>query len=382
MGCDERRGGPVSWLKSLSLFTRLAWLSGIVIVIAISMTQIYFARHERTSLEMRLREKANFINNFYAVPVADALQHNDDIMLLQLIKGLEDDPEITSVIVVDGTGIIRYHVDAEQIGGPLEDKLVKSALSSGEGIASEFQNSGGRALALVSPLKIRGQAKPKGALRIDFTYRHIAEQVKTGQASFRMVALGSILSCLGGIIWGVRRWVLYPLGRLQSRVAALNPALLDAHFPESNDEFGRVNQSINEFLAKLKVEWNAQRSALAAQAADERVLVEQFARGFMPKTRVMIADKDNRVICDTASAEILSPAAAPHLLDLFGESELTELLAKSLQQEGVPARGRATFQEQLYDAAVLCIPLGQSKLVRIVIALDAVSTLDNQKEAV
>src|SRR5579864_7393398 len=282
-----------------SLITKIAWLTGAAVFASTMLTQIYFMRHERTALELRLREKANFINNFYAFLIADALQHNDDVTLLQVINRLEEDPEITSVVVADGKGEVRYHADPEKIGSKLDDPLLNKALQTGEGFATNFQNAGGQALLLVSPLKIKGQPKPQGAVRIECTYRHLLDQVHSGQTSFHMVAIGTMLSCVGIILWGFRRWVIKPLYRLKNSLSGINPAMLDANLPESTDEFGQMNATLNEFLAKLKTEWSAQRTALMSQAGDERILIEQLVRGLMPEARVLIADKDNRIVCDT-----------------------------------------------------------------------------------
>ena len=128
-------------------------------------------------MEMRLREKATFINTFYAFLIADALQRNDDVTLQQVISRLEEDPEISSVIVVDDNGEVRYHADPEKVGTQWDDPLIQKALETGEGVMAPFTNSGGRALALVSPLKVRATAHPIGAVRIDLTYRHIEDQL-------------------------------------------------------------------------------------------------------------------------------------------------------------------------------------------------------------
>ena len=93
--------------KQLSLFTRFTLLSGVLVFVSILMAESYFLRHERAMLELQLRDKINFISNYYALGIAEALQRKDDVMLQQIIAGLEQDPDITSVIVVDGKSRIR-----------------------------------------------------------------------------------------------------------------------------------------------------------------------------------------------------------------------------------------------------------------------------------
>lgn len=361
---------------------RLAWLTGALVLVSTILTQKYFQRHERTALEMRLREKATFINNFYAFLVADALQHNDDVTLLQVVNRLEEDPEITSVVVVDGQGEVRYDADPEMVGTVLDDKVLKTALKTGEGLATNFTNAGGQALALVAPLKIRGQSTPMGALRIEFTYRHIMDQVHTGQSSFQMMAMGTMLFSVGGILWGCRRWVMMPLTRLRAVVMSINPALLESNLPESDDEFGQINTSLNEMLAKLKTEWGNQRAALATQPSDERILIEGLVRALIPEERVLLIDRDNRVVCDTGRENGFDSGEAPHLLDLITDTSFANLMGIAVQSGGDVARGPLVFQDQPYDATIVALREGQSKNIRAIIALKTIPDIRPKKEAV
>ncbi len=379
---DLAGGHAMKKLSSFSLITRIAWLTGGAVLLSTITTQRYFMRHERAALELRLREKASFVNNFYAFLIADALQHNDDVTLLQVIDRLEQDPEISSVVVVDGSGEIRYDADPEKIGAKLDDPLIEGALKNGEGYANNFHNAGGQALALVSPLKVRGQAAPQGAVRIDFTYRHIIDQVHTGQASFHMTAMGTMASTIGIILWGFRLWVLRPMQRLKGSLLMMNPAVLEANLPESDDEFGQMNATVNNFISKIKAEWSAQRTALMTQSGDERVLIEQLVRGLMPEARVLIADKQNRLVCDTGSDGGWEPRQSRHLLDLVTDSDFSTLIRTALQKEGEVTSGAVSFENQPYQAAILIIPEGQSKVIRTVIALKSNSDPTPPKEAV
>jgi hypothetical protein len=366
----------------LSLFTRLTLLSGALSLVSIIMAESYFMRHERAMLELQLRDKINFISNYYALGIAEAIQRHDDVMLQQIITGLEQDGDITSVIVVDGKGSIRYHSDPEKIGDTLDDPLVKRSMQTGEAIATPITNVGGKALEMVTPLKARGQTVPLGIVRLEITYRHIEEQVHAGPASFEMMATGLMFSVIGGVLWGYKKWVLRPLAIMKALVSRINPALLEANLPETGDEFGEVYKALNDLLAKLKGEWIAQREALKFQAADERVLVEQIVRGLLPGTRTLLVDKDNQLICDTERDIESGQGTAIHLLDYARDANFATLIRAALQKEGEVARGPVTLEDRPYEAAALCIPQGQSKLVRMVIALRSLSPVEKKKEAV
>jgi hypothetical protein len=366
----------------LSLSTRLTLLSGVLVLMSIVTAESYFMRHERAMLELQLRDKINFISNYYALGIAEALQRHDDVMLQQILSGLEQDSDITSVIVVDGKSHIRYHSDPEKIGETLDDALVKRSMATGEAIATPIQNAGGKALELVTPLKARGQSAPLGIVRLEVTYRHIEQQVHAGPASFEMMATGCIFMVIGGVLWGYKQWVLAPIGMLRLLVSRINPSLLEANLPEGDDEFGQIYKTLNELLAKLKGEWGAQREAMKFQAADERVLIEQIVRGLLPGKRTLLVDKDNQLICDTERDIESGSGGTIHLLDYARDANFSTLIRTALQKEGDVASGPVALEDRPYEASILCIPQGQSKLVRMVIVLRSTSPSQTKKEAV
>jgi hypothetical protein len=197
-----------------------------------------------------------------------------------------------------------------------------------------------------------------------------------------MMAIGCIFSCIGGVLWGFMRWVLTPLAQLRGEVMRINPSLLESSLPESDDEFGEINKSINGLLARLKTEWSAQKEASALKSNEESMLMEQLLGSLFPRARYLLVDKDNRVISDSSRSVPLAPHEAPHLLDLIDDARFTTLVTQAMQNEGVTARGGATIEAQPYEAAVLRIPQGQSKLIRIVIVLWSPSEIETKKEAV
>jgi hypothetical protein len=368
--------------SSLSLLTRFSLLTGFLVVASIFMAEIYFTNHERAILELSLREKINFITNYYAFGIAQSLQQNDDVSLQQIINGLEQDRDVLSVIVVDADGSIRYHVDPDKVGTTLDDALVKKCLESGDGVATPVVNAGGKALELVVPLKAKGQPKPQGAVRLDITYKHINDMVRAGPASFEMMAMGCIFSCIGGVLWGFRKWVVFPMGQLQLAMSRINPSLLEANLPETDDEFGSLNKSLNSLLARLKTEVIVQREATVLQAGEERLLIEQLLAGLLPNSRLLLVDKENRVIGDSRRTAPVAPGSAPHLLDIVNDADFSTLIGAAMQKEGEVAQGRVTFESTPCEASILRFPQGQSKLIRMVIALRAPSESETKKEAV
>jgi hypothetical protein len=359
------------------LFKDLNWKFGVVISLIIMAVMLaeqgLLMNQTRVGMESRLAEKAAFINTFYASLIGEALQRKDDVTLLQWISHLEEDPEVTSVVVVDNNGEVRYHADAEKLGTQWNDPLMQKALESGDGVMNPFQNTGGRALALVSPLKVQGLPHPIGVVRIEFTYRHVQDQLKKFDSSFHLAILGFISTAVGLIMVFVRLWVTLPLESAEKAVTGLHLATAEPDLPERSDEFGRLNKALNDMILRFRVELQEQlgTTGTASPGETEKGLVDRLLASFLPQVRVIIAGKDNRIISLTGG---LSPQGnSAHLLDLITDRNFATLVGAAYQKEGEVVRGPVLFQDQPYEAGVLCIPDNESKIVKAVITLQAQS---------
>ena len=96
--------------------------------------------------------------------------------------------------------------------------------------------------------------------------------------------------------------------------------------------------------------------------------------------RTLLVDKDNQLICDTAKDVETGQESPIHLLDYARDPSFATLIRGSIQKEGEVAHGSVKLDDQQYIAAALCIPQGQSKLVRMVIVLRPIPEM--KKEAV
>jgi len=352
---------------------RFVAFTAVLFLAATLLAQSFMIRQERAALETRLGEKAAFINTFYAFLIADALSRKDDVTLLQVISRLEEDQEISSVIVVDNKGEVRYHIDAEKVGTLWNDPLLTKALQSGDGILTSGRNSGGRSLTLISPLKVSGQSSPIGAVKIDMTYRHIDKLLERYELSLRLVIVGLAISCVGFMLNFVRRWFLSPLTHLKKSIANINPLTLEPNLLETNSDFGQVHAELNLLVLRLKAELQSQQAAFFSGAENEKIVIDKIARSLMPESRVLVADRDNRVLSDTGNGTGPDHEVQSHLLDLITDANFANLVGTAFQKEGETVKGTVIFQEKSYDAVVLCLPDSQSKVVKTLIALRAPS---------
>lgn len=295
----------------------------------------------------------------------------DDVTLLQIVNRLEQDEEITSVAVVDQRNEVRYHADPDKMGMRYDDPVVAKVLKSGEAVMLSYQNSGGRALGIVSPLKVQGGTPPIGAVRIDLTFRRIDNQLAKPRSRYWFVILGSLVSSCGMMLAFVSRWVTSPLDRLRASFAAVNPATADSYFIDTPDEFGPVNMAAQEMVMRFKTDMQQQNSAYTTRAEQEKAWIYGLAQSLFPGGRVIIVDKDNLVISDTASAAPTRGKQRTHLLDLIKDSNFATLLADAFQREGQLVRGLVKIQEKSFMTSILSVPLRQAVVVKTLIALQA-----------
>ena len=355
-------------ISSFDLSKRFILLMAGLILITAFSTRTFYTRQERTDLDIRLKEKATFINNFYSFLIADSLMRKDDVTLFQVVNRLEEDPEISSVVVVDQNQAVRYHADPQKVGTLLDESSIKAVLASGGALMTRFQNAGGQALALVSPLKVQGAAQPIGAVRIEFTYRHIDDQISASQKRFWFIILGSIVTCAGLVTLFVSKWVLLPLQSIRVALAAINPALPETNLLETRDEIGQVSTAINDLVLRFKNESQQQWDRQLQQRAGKMwvsVGREQLHagrpgdRGRQRKT-ASYPTIEWPAISRRADGRLADgvPAAGAHghLMDLIKDSNFATLLTTAFQKEGEVVRGPVTFQEKSYMASILSVP--------------------------
>lgn len=355
------------WLKDLTW--KFSFIAVVITLGIVTASQYLLMKQARVGMESRLSEKAAFINHFYSFLIADALRRNDDVTLQQVISQLEEDPEITSVVVVDDNMEIRYHSDPQRLGTKLDDPLIQKAMDTADGVLSPFTNSGGRALALISPLKVQGKPRPTGVVRIDMTYRHVDDQLKKFNSSFRLSVLGYISVAIGLMMIFVRRWVIIPLSWVEKSIGDLNLTTAEPNLPETPDEFGQLNKTLNAMIIRFRSQLQEQLGAGVSNPLEiERDLVGRIMRSFFPNTYIFISDKDNRII--SGPKEVLPPGAkSDHVLDLITDVNFGNLVGAAFQKEGEPAQGKINFHGKPFIAGVLCIPAHESKLVKTLIVL-------------
>jgi hypothetical protein len=355
-------------LSALPLTLRFVVLVCCMTILTSLFAQFFFTRQGRADLETRLREKSTFVNSFYSFLIADALIRKDDVTLLHVVNRLEDDQEITSVIVVDQSNRVRYHIDPQKMGAALEDPLITNALQNGQAVVTTYANSGGRALALVSPLKVQGNERPIGALRIDLTYRRIEAQLQAPRQRYWFVTLGTLVTFGGLIVTALGLWVTGPLNRLRTSLASISTAALESNLPETPDDFGQVNKAINDLIMRFKTDWQQQWTNQQQRGEQEKLWTHRLLSSLLPDARIIVADKDNRIISDSLNG---TPAGSKprHLLDLIKDANFATLLNNAFQKEGETMRGSVMLQDKMYTASILSVPLQQSALVKTLIAL-------------
>jgi hypothetical protein len=353
-------------MKKLSIFAKFAIIAcGITLTVTLMMHS-FFYKQENGLLDLRLREKVNFISRVYTILTAQAIQSDDDVSLLQIVESLEADPEVTSVIVVDQKGEIRYHIDPQRVGTMLDDKQISTVLNTGDGGMNVSSNAGGKSLILIAPLKIQGQPQPIGAMRIEITYHLVESQIASSGTALFTIFLGLAVFSVVVIISAVRHYFYVPLSILNRNILSVNTSAPEANLPESSELFGIINTSLNDLILRFKAEWQNRYAQTVEHGDQEKSMVRLFAESFLPGARMLAADKDNALIYDSANSDL---PHGGHMMDLITDANFANLVNAALQKEGEVMRGPVSFQDASYEAAVLCVPGQNSAVVKTLIAL-------------
>jgi hypothetical protein len=125
---------------------------------------------------------------------------------------------------------------------------------------------------------------------------------------------------------------------------------------------------LNDLLVRIKNEWKHQGTRQLRREEQEKAWIQQLVKSFLPDARIIVADRDNRVIADTGSNGT-SRHTPRHLMDLIKDSDFATLLNTAFQKEGEFVKGAVTLQSKNYQASILNVPVKQSVIVKTLIAL-------------
>jgi hypothetical protein len=178
-----------------------------------------------------------------------------------------------------------------------------------------------------------------------------------------------VVSCAGIVLMCLNLWVTGPLQHLAKTLGTINTAMPEANLPEGTDEVGQVFKAANDLIVQFKAEAQRQWSDQRNRGEQEKVWVSQLAQSFLPQGRVIVADKDNRVVSDSSNGNGTTAGRNAHLMDLIKDANFANLLNNAFRQEGQVVRGAVSFEDKTYQAAILSMPVHQTVLVKTLIAL-------------
>jgi len=363
-------------LGQLSLKIRMM-AAGLLTLGFVSFIMYEFSlRQYDVIFEDTLREKATYINRFYAMVIADALYRNDDIHLLLWIEQLMVDREVGSVTIVDMEGKVRYAEDLRRVGTPIEEKRVLTALETGQ--ASLERGNIPNSLILVSPLNVVGQQRPTGAVRFDLIKNNTKRAKAEARTRFIPLALGLTLFAMSLLWMAIQRWVIYPIGVIRHGITQMAGQVMELHVPIWPDEYGDLVQEIKNTLDKFKEDITYQEKQVKALATQELRVIEQMARLFIGDQRILLIDVENRVLSDIHEAKNITQTAitpGTHLLDLVTDHDFSTLLTQALQNEGEVVKGKVVFQDRKSPVTLLSIPADEATRVKTLIVFGTEQTL-------
>jgi len=334
----------------IPFFNRFATVGGFAFTFVILITHAYYAHRTADVLRQRLDQKAVFISGYLAFPFATSIQNKDDVTLVQIMDQLEKDPDVISAVVVDDRGEIRYSADPNKLGEENLDEDIKKVAETGEPILKRYTNNSGDAMTLVAPLKAQARARPLGIVRLDMTYKNVDEQTARSRDSFTFYAFGIFLFALSMTLSALRAWVSKPLAMLKNYLRTVSPLSAEASLPEGLDDLGQLNAAVNALILKFRSEIQNQVLAAAGQVTQEAELISQTLRGILPESRILMANRENIFISDSATE---GNVLGQHVLDFASDPAFAPIVGTAFQQEGTPSRGTIVWNNESVHVTVL-----------------------------
>lgn len=205
-----------------------------------------------------------------------------ELILYPLAKELSArQPELSTVVIVDNTGIIQGHPDSRQLGrkfslsAEVEQLPTQLALGSGEGLMSDL----GDLLATV-PVR-HPDGRPLGIVIVGMPRNYLDGVLATARRE-QTILLGVFLLLGVGTAFVVMSQLLKPIVALRRGIERIGRGDLDTPLSlRDRTELGLLAGAINEMAAELK---HAQAEMLERERlAHEMELAQRIQRSLLPE---------------------------------------------------------------------------------------------------
>ncbi|WP_172649481.1 sensor histidine kinase [Thiolapillus brandeum] len=308
---------------------------------------LLFLTFYQEELKQERAQAVREVNNLLQSSLENAMLKRDLAGLIYIVRHLGKQPNISSVMIVNPKGEVRFASRVED-----EGRKLPIAMVTGEKAHTLFTRDvhGREVLRSVNPVHNKAPCQQchgpmrehpvNGILLVDYDATSIRQQARN--TTLMLMGAGSlivIVNLVGGW-WFIRRFILKPVASLSRTSQALSRGELDARVDAAgNDELARLGQTFNQMADNLQ----RHTRKLDESKAFLQAMIDAIPDG----VRIIDADYNmllvNRTFLEQAGCGADARVggkcyAASHGLDSPCPSELYACPVEEIQRTGEPMK--------------------------------------------
>ena len=249
----------MAWFgNSLNHKFTAATIAGFLVSSVVFM--LLFLTFYQEELKQERAQAVREVNNLLQSSLENAMLKRDLAGLIYIVRYLGRQPNISSVMIVNPKGEVRFASRTEDEGRHLPAEMIRGEIAH---TLFTRDAQGREVLRSVNPVHNKPPCQPchgsvqehpvNGILLVDYDATSIRQQARN--TTLMLMGAGAlivVLNLVGGW-WFIRRFILKPVASLSCTSQALSRGELDARVDtEGNDELARLGQTFNQMAENLQ----------------------------------------------------------------------------------------------------------------------------------
>lgn len=241
-------------MTRLSLRAKFSFFTSLLILAVVSGVSLFLLVAERGHLRTRMQDSQEELIHGLAQIGKEAIEANDDLLLLNYVKLVSRSEAVRYAMVLDGQGKILVHTEGSQIGETVTDPVGQKASQTMGRMRQRVEGPDGEPLIdLALPIELGYQRV--GTARIGYSQRVSDRIVRQTLAAARRRIMGvAAVSLTLGVsgAWGLAYVMSRPIRALRAGARLIGEGELEHRLTvNSRDELGELAEEFNLMAERL-----------------------------------------------------------------------------------------------------------------------------------
>jgi len=311
----------------ISIFTKLAVLSTMLILLAISTTSFFILERQKKQFIGQLVNLGESLVRILGNNARDKLLGEEDLALFQLVNDVAQNEQVLYALIVDHKNVIRAHSKIEEVNKPFSPPRVREPFRHAkDGRAGIISYEGKDALFFERPIVY--QKIKVGKVYLAITQEKVLQNIKDARTfTWLLTAVITMLGIPLSLI--LSTYFSGPIRKLGEGAKALGTGQLNYRVRiKRNDELGDLALAFNRMAEDLELKEKIKDSfgRYVAPEIVEKILAnpdDKWMKGLKVEVTVLFVD----IRGFTALAEKKDPEGIVDVLNAYF-SQVTEAVIK------------------------------------------------------